>query len=191
MSDKDWERELAKIDKQLESISDEQLAAKAAAPSAKASGLPAASGSSAAPPAKGVSGASGAKASTGGVWRGWIRLAVSLAAAVGLSLWPWPSGCGLPLYGFIAASAVTALIGAWSAVGSWRHRLASAHILSLAVVVWGSLLVAREVLPRVGYAIPTELRGPNWECGPQPVPASDDAGADPLAPIVNPASIQS
>jgi len=54
--------------------------------------------------------------------------------------------------------------GAWSAIWSWRHRASVAHILSLALMLWGGALAAREVLPRVGYAIPTEAHPAVWMC---------------------------
>ena len=45
--------------------------------------------------------------------------------------------------------------GLWSAVWTWRHRPGKAHMLSLLLVVWGSILGLQEILPRVGYATPT------------------------------------
>jgi hypothetical protein len=52
----------------------------------------------------------------------------------------------------------------WSAVGTWRHRLGLAHVASLLVVIWGMVLGAREVLPRIGYAVPTAVRAAGWSC---------------------------
>jgi hypothetical protein len=40
----------------------------------------------------------------------------------------------------------------WSSISSWRARLGLAHILSQGLIIWGLVLAAREVLPRVGYA---------------------------------------
>jgi len=36
--------------------------------------------------------------------------------------------------------------------------------LSLLLVAWGGILAAREILPRVGYSIPTEARPAIWFC---------------------------
>jgi len=68
------------------------------------------------------------------------------------------------LVGFTAATGGVAVLGLWSAVGTWRHRLALAHVASLLVVGWGLVLGAREILPRLGYAIPTAERSVGWRC---------------------------
>jgi hypothetical protein len=162
MSNTNWDAELAKIDKQLASISDEQLLAKpanapaqGAAPtrSAPARALPA--GSAPAP---------AATISSGRSWIAWAKVTIAVAAAAGMMFWPWPARCGGPLMGFTAATGVVALLGVWSSIGTWRHRLGLAHVASLLVTVWGLALGAREVLPRVGYAIPTETRAASWSC---------------------------
>ena len=97
---------------------------------------------------------------------------LAVGAAAGLMFWPWPAQCGGPLIGFTAATGAVALLGVWSAVGTWRHRLGLAHVASLLVVVWGLVLGAREVLPRAGYAIPTAERSEGWSCpAPSGIPA--------------------
>jgi hypothetical protein len=40
--------------------------------------------------------------------------------------------------------------GVWASVSSWRRRLGFAHVVSQVLIVWGILLMTREVLPRVG-----------------------------------------
>ena len=173
MSDKNWDAELAKIDRQLASISDEQLLAEKRAATMKPGAAPTGAPSRpAALPASTSAGAAVTPARQQGTWKGWVQTAVAVGAAVGLVFWPWPANCGLPLYGLVAASGATALLGVWSAFGTWRHRLGAAHILSLAVVLWGLGWGAREVLPRIGYAIPDATRGVTWECSaPAPAPA--------------------
>jgi hypothetical protein len=166
MSDRNWEAELAKIDKQLASISDEQLMATAAPAPTKggvaAKALPAGK----AAPAKGSATmpAPSMTAGAGKPWVSWLKVLIAVAAAAGLMFWPWPGKCGAPLMGFTAATGAVALLGLWSAVGTWRHRLGWAHVASLLVTVWGVALGAREVLPRVGYAVPTAERGAGWSC---------------------------
>lgn len=159
MSDRNWEAELAKIDKQLASVSDEALLAstKPVAPGKAAPGRAAAAPSSSAAPSV-VSGA------TGSTWFAWVKVSVAVAAAAGLMFWPWPARCGLPLMGFTAATGGVALLGVWSALGTWRHRLGLAHFASILVTAWGLVLGAREVLPRVGYAVPTIERAGQWSC---------------------------
>lgn len=166
MSDRNWEAELAKIDKQLASISDEQLMATsapvpakgAAAPKGLPKALPAGKAAVASMPIASPS------AVAGKPWVSWLKVLIAVAAAAGLMFWPWPAKCGAPLMGFTAATGGVALLGLWSAIGTWRHRLGLAHVASLLVTVWGVALGAREVLPRVGYAVPTAERGAGWSC---------------------------
>jgi len=169
MSDRNWEAEMAKIDKQLASVSDEALLAesKAVAP-AKAGGRTVAAPTVAAPARSAAP-----SVPTAGAWRGWVKVAIAVGAAAGLMFWPWPAPCGGPLIGFTAATGAVALLGLWSAIGTWRHRLGLAHVASLVVVVWGLALGAREVLPRTGYAIPTSERSEGWSCpAPSGLPAA-------------------
>jgi hypothetical protein len=179
MSDRNWEAEMAKIDKQLASVSDEALLAesKAVAPT-KSAGRTMAAPTVAAPARSAAPAAASAPAA--GAWRGWVKVAIAVGAAAGLMFWPWPASCGGPLIGFTAATGAVALLGVWSAVGTWRHRLGLAHVASLLVVVWGLALGAREVLPRVGYAAPTSERSEGWSCpAPSVGPPSVGPGAIP------------
>lgn len=146
MASSNWEKELAKIDKQLESMSDEAL-------------LPAKPNAS--PAAKAETQAVQRETTTLGVM---LRLLLATALGVGMVFWPYAARCGGGL--FLYLGAVTVLMGAglWSAVWTWRHRAAKAHILSLLLTVWGGTLAATEVLPRLGYAIPTEAHPAAWMC---------------------------
>ena len=144
---KDWDAEMTKIDRQLESISDEAL-------------LPA--------PRKATPAAQGAVAekrratNTFGVF---ARLVLVTLLGVAMLFWPYDARCGLGLAAYLGATGVVALGGVWSAVWSWRHRAARAHTLSLLLVLWGLVLAATEVLPRVGYARPSAAHPPIWACG--------------------------
>ncbi len=162
----DWDKELAKIDKQLASISDDELL-KTAQPVALARGaparaLPAGAPKSGAPQAAALPAAMVPGA--GKPWLSWAKVLVAVGAAAGLMFWPWPARCGAPLIGFTAATGGVALLGLWSALGTWRHRLGLAHVASLLVTAWGLALGAREVLPRVGYAVPSVERPGQWSC---------------------------
>jgi len=184
----DWDKELAKIDKQLASISDEQLMASAQQAPAPAKGATSASkalpSATRAAPAASASASSTPALGAGRPWVSWLKVTVAVTAAAGLMFWPWPARCGIPLIGFTAATGGVALLGLWSAIGTWRHRLGLAHVASLLVTMWGLGLGAREVLPRVGYAIPTIDRPAVWSCDglpalPAPSPSTTNPSADP------------
>jgi len=153
VSDKDWAKELAKIDKQLESISDDAL-------------LPAKPVPANAPPAAKAAATAEATAvqsrtTTLGVM---LRLVLAIALGVGMLFWPYESRCGLGLAAYLAAVAAVSVSGVWSAVWSWRHRAGRAHVLSLLIVLWGLVLAGMEVLPRVGYAKVTPGQTAVWSC---------------------------
>lgn len=165
-ADRDWEKELAKIDKQLASLPDEAL-------------MPAAPDKAAKAPAKGRAGsAAPAKAepratTSFGVF---ARLTLALAVGIAMIFWPYPSRCGLGLIGYLGAVGVMTAGGVWASIWTWRHRAARAHLLSLAITVWGAFLGSVEILPRIGYAFPTDKHPAAWACSaipskPQPIPA--------------------
>ena len=168
MSDRDWDKELAKVDKQLASLSDDQLLAPApAAAPTKGGKAPAA----AAPAAKASPTAGEPRATTNfGVF---ARLTLSVLLGIGMVLWPYPARCGAGLAGYLAAVIVVVTSGVWSAVWTWRHRAARAHTLSLLLVLWGLVLGSLEVLPRTGYAKPDARHPGTWSCAaaPQTLPA--------------------
>jgi hypothetical protein len=157
----DWDKELAKIDKQLASISDEELM-NASAPAPVAPGAQkgaAGRGVVAPPPAPGVK--------PPRKWVLYVRLGLALALAVGILFWPhaqYSIACGVNLFLYLGASVLITGAGMWSAIWSWRHRAAGAHILSLAIMMWGLVVGASEVLPRVGYANTPGDVPPTWLC---------------------------
>ncbi len=160
MPDKDWDKELAKIDKQLGSLSDEQLlgpttpALPPGKPSGKPSGKPA---TAAAPIAMGEPSATKA-------WAVYARLTISVALGVAMMFWPYPARCGPGLAGYLAAVVAVVGSGVWSAVWTWRHRAPKSHALSLLLILWGLVLGSMEVLPRVGYAKPDARHPASWAC---------------------------
>ncbi len=153
----DWEKELAKIDKQLESLSDEALLPEPAGKGGKAA--PTGAGAAAAAPSSRAE--ERRTTSTLGVM---ARLVLAVVLGGAMLFWPYPTRCGAGLFGYLGAVAVLLAAGTWSAVWTWRHRSAKAHILSLLIILWGGVLGAVEVLPRVGYAIPTEQHPALWMC---------------------------
>lgn len=134
MSERDWDKELAKIDKRLESASDAQLfpETKGAAPAQQAQVAAARSATS--------------------TWPAILRLILSVALGVAILFWPYGNRCGLGLAGYLIAVAAVVTSGVWSALWTWRHRTGRAHALSILLIVWGLILGAGEVLPRIGYA---------------------------------------
>jgi hypothetical protein len=150
----DWDAELKKIDRQLESMSDSAL-------------IPAAAKEA---PAAAKTQVAAERAATR-TWGAFLRLALATALGVGILFWPYSHRCGIGAAAYIAAITAVAAGGLWSSVWTWRHRTARAHVLSLLLVVWGVVLGAIELLPRVGYAKPDPLRPTGWTCA-APAPAA-------------------
>lgn len=152
MAERDWTKELAKIDKQLESVSDEAL-------------FPTKTGGPAKGPKQTTAKAENLErqrtTSTLGVF---VRLLLSVALGVGILFWPYDARCGFGLAGYLAAVSVVAASGVWSAVWTWRHRSARGHTVSLLLILWGLVLGAMEVLPRVGYGKPDAMHPATWVC---------------------------
>jgi cation transport ATPase len=146
MVDRNWEKELAKIDKHLESVADEQLFPKDAAKTTSQQQAVVEKRS---------------RTSTLGVM---MRLLLAVALGIGMIFWPYQARCGLGLLGYLLAVIVLIAAGTWSAVWAWRHRAGKAHVLSLLIMVWGTILGAQEILPRLGYAKPTLDHPSAWEC---------------------------
>jgi hypothetical protein len=149
MAAKDWDKEMAKIDKQLESISDDALITPAAPAGAKA------------PAAKEHVAEVKRTTSTFGVF---ARLVLVVALGLAMLVWPYGARCGTGLFAYLFASTMVVVGGVWSALWTWRHRSAQAHILSLLLVLWGVVLAAVEILPRTGYAAPSAAHPATWMC---------------------------
>jgi hypothetical protein len=105
-----------------------------------------------------------AERATTRTWGAFLRLALATALGIGILFWPYPKQCGVELGGYLVAVSAVTIGGLWSSVWTWRHRTARAHVLSLLLVVWGLLLGALEVLPRIGYARPDAARPLGWSC---------------------------
>jgi hypothetical protein len=141
-----WEKELEKIDKQLESVADEALLPSAAA---------------ATPEAKAEIKAKQSRTRTLGVL---TRLTLAVALGLGMLFWPYDARCGFGLAAYLASVLVVISSGVWSGVWSWRHQAPRAHVLSLLITLWGLILGAVEILPRTGYARPAPDRPATWLC---------------------------
>ena len=143
---KNWDKELAKIDKQLESMADETLLPTSAAATAQG---------------KAAIRQEQSRTRTLGVL---ARLTVAVGLGVGILFWPYEARCGFGLAGYLASIGLVVGSGLWSAIWAWRHRSPRAHVLSLLIVLWGLTLGAMEILPRTGYARPDPARPLTWLC---------------------------
>jgi hypothetical protein len=146
---RDWDKELAEIDK-LMAQPQAQVPAKTGAP-APAPARPA--GGSAPVPAAPV-------ASRKAIFATWLKVLLAAVAAGAMTRWPYAHACGLGLFLYLGASGVIALSGVTGAISSWKRRIGLAHVVSLAVMLWGLGLAAVVVLPRIGYA----REAANWFC---------------------------
>jgi len=152
MSDppKDWDKELAKIDRAMARLPEP---AADPAPARK----PAGSAAPGAAPAGVAPQHAGPRATT----TTWLRVLLVLTLALAMPLWPYPKGCGVGLYAYLAAACIVVLAGVWAGISTWNRRRPIGHILAIVVLLWGLALVVAEVLPRVGYA----KAGIRWTCG--------------------------
>ena len=138
--DRDWDKELAEVDRLLNNMPGHPPAP---APIKPAGGYP--------PP--GAHAGPGARTLSTREWAGtWIRVGLGLLIGIGMTQWPYTHGCGLKLWFYLTGVAAVITAGVWSSISSWRRHLAWAHILSQGLVIWGLTLAAREILPRVHYA---------------------------------------
>lgn len=147
MADRDWDFELRKIDKQLESVSDKELLTSTTPPPT--------------PAAKAALTEKQASTQTFGVF---ARLVLAVLLGVGMFFWPYVSRCGIGLAAYLGAVLVLLVAGGWSAIWAWRHRAGRAHVLALLLVLWGLVLGAMEILPRTGYAKPSAQHPEGWVC---------------------------
>jgi hypothetical protein len=147
-----WDKELAKIDRKLESVSDEALLpddpARPSAPTGRTG-------------QKGQLAEERRKTTTFGVF---ARLVLAVALGVAMLFWPYSARCGIGLLTYLGAAGMVIVAGVWSSIWSWRHHSGQAHVLSLLLIVWGVVLGATEVLPRVGYAVPDARHPAIWMC---------------------------
>ena len=146
MADRDWAKELEKIDKHISSMPSEAPAARAAAP-----GPPAGAPAKAPAPATHAFGV-------------YARLGLAVLLGAAIMLWPYEAKCGAGLAAYLAALVVVVSGGVWASIWTWRHRAARSHTLSLLIVLWGLVLTSVDVLPRIGYAKPTSQHPATWAC---------------------------
>ena len=138
--ERDWDKELAEVDRllnQLPSHREEQVAAQ---PSQRPQPAAARSGGGAAPEV------SGGRIGT------WARVGLGLLLGIGMPLWPYDHACGVKLFIYFGGVLVVVAAGVWSSLSSWKRRMGTAHVLSQLLVIWGLVLTAGVVLPRTSFA---------------------------------------
>lgn len=94
----------------------------------------------------------------------WVRALVALVLGVAITQWPYRHDCGFAAAPYLLVVVMILVMAGWAAAGSWKHRLAVAHVVSLGLILWGLILAAQDVLPREGYA---KAEG-SWACAAQP-----------------------
>jgi hypothetical protein len=143
--ERDWDKEMAEVDRLLKKLpnADPTLGRSRGEPTVKKPAVGGGSGSHL-----------GIDARTRGreVLGTWARVLLGLLVGVGVApgVWPYTHGCGLYLMLYLGGVTTVIAAGLWSSVSSWRHRLGFAHVIAQLLIVWGTLLLAREVIPRVG-----------------------------------------
>ncbi len=171
---RDWDKELAAIDKLIATGAGGAPAAPA--PAGKRGAAPA-------PPAGGgqVGPVGGRRAS----FLTWFRVILGVLLGAALTQWPYEKGCGLPLFGYLGGVGALVAVSLSGMASSWRTRSAFANVLSVGLLFWGTALAAMEVLPRIGYAKHTAT----WLCETrpaQPAPPTQRP-AQPVPPAQGPA----
>ena len=82
----------------------------------------------------------------------WLRVILGMLLGVAVLEWPYGRSCGLPLLTYLGVLGFIVMIAFWAGVHTWKARLATGHAISLALLAWGAVLAAEEILPRTGYA---------------------------------------
>jgi hypothetical protein len=90
-----------------------------------------------------------------------VRARVVLAALLAAAITQWPYiYCGINLVGYLAATAMVVIAGAWAAHAAWRRRMPWAHMVAITLILTGATLAALQTLPRPGHP-PTPTA---WRC---------------------------
>ena len=94
----------------------------------------------------------------------YFRLTLVVSLGISLVCWPYDVTCGAMVYGYLLAVVVLVVGGLWTAVATFTHQMPVRHLVALLMVLWGLVLGAAEVLPRIGYANPAPNRATSWSC---------------------------
>ncbi|HEX4628637.1 MAG TPA: hypothetical protein VH137_07590 [Gemmatimonadales bacterium] len=158
--ERDWDKEMAEVDRLLQRLPNaDPTLGRGAEPTVRRPAVPGGGGRAGTTPSGGHA--------LGGRLGTWVRVVLGVLIGIGVApgVWPYTHGCGLRLIFYMIG--VTTVIGAgvWSSFSSWRRRLGFAHLIAQVLIIWGVLLLTREVLPRVGARAPSV-----WLCPDVPAP---------------------
>lgn len=171
---RDWDRELAAIDKLIATGAGDAPAA------------PAPAGKRGAAPKPVPAGGGGPVVPAGGrraTFLTWFRVILGVLLGAALTQWPYEKGCGLPLFGYLGGVGALVAVSLSGMTSSWRSRSGFAHLLSVGLLFWGATFAAMEVLPRIGYAKRTAA----WLCETGPAQPAQRP-ARPQTPPVSPST---
>ena len=158
--DRDWDKEMAEVDRLLKKLP-------AADPTlGRASGGQPTVRKPAVTPGGGWSGGAGPPSTRERIGT-WAKVALGVLVGIGIApgVWPYSHGCGLRLIFYLVGVTTVIAAGLWASISSWKRRLGFAHVVAQILIVWGILLMTREVLPRVGARAETL-----WLCPDVPLP---------------------
>ncbi|HEX5005156.1 MAG TPA: hypothetical protein VFV65_07555 [Gemmatimonadales bacterium] len=133
---RDWDKELAAIDK----VMAKGGAAPASAPVARG-----------AAPVAALPG--GGALTRRAALTTWVRAALGILVAAAVLQWPYAHRCGLGLMLYLGSAGMVVVAGAWTMLVSWRRRQGWAHLAGLTVFLGGLALVGAILLPRLGYTV--------------------------------------
>lgn len=89
-----------------------------------------------------------------------FRVALVGALGIGLAFWPYGASCGSPLAAYLASVGTVVIGGFWTSMHTWQHRMPRMHVATIVLVLWGIVLAASQILPRLGYTPQAAV----WSC---------------------------
>jgi hypothetical protein len=98
------------------------------------------------------------------------RLILVFALGAAIVIWPYSRDCGWGWFGYMGVEAVIVAGGIWVAFTTWRGRLPKMHAFSLLIALAGLVLIAAEMLPRIGYAATDPKHPPQLWCPETTIP---------------------
>jgi hypothetical protein len=147
--ERDWDKEMAEVDRLLKKLPNADPTLGRGAGGGGGGGEPTPRRQAASPsPVTGTGALYGAAGRLGT----WLKVGLGVLIGIGVApgVWPYSHGCGLRVMFYLLGVATVIAAGVWAGVSSWRRRLGFAHVISQVLIIWGVLLMTREVLPRVG-----------------------------------------
>ena len=131
-SERNWDKEMAEVDKLLSKLPTKPDESHRPAPGAKGAAGQVVAGSA------------------GSNWLSvWLRVGLGVVFAFAMMQWPYRHACGWPLAFYSIGIVVAVVWGTWGMWLSWRRRQGFAHTLSVATLVTGIVLAVGTVAPRV------------------------------------------